>query len=125
MKYENIKPNTPRLVITFEWVGEKENFQWGLGGPIPLMTLIGNLTRVQSDIYLKSIDPCPEQGFVMAWDQDSRKMSWFLHSAVPVDSLVGMIDAIKLVILSQHLARQMSAQQNILGPDGNPMRRGL
>lgn len=120
---ETVQDNTPRLVVMFRRDADNELFQWGVVGAMPLVTLIGYITRVQSELAFRSPEECDESAMVIAWDKDERSFSWFVHPDVPVDSLVGMLETIKATLVGTHLAKQVAAQQMILGPDGRPARR--
>ena len=122
-----VKQETPRLVIIFQREGDKENFQWGMVGNIPVLSLIGHMVRVQAELPL--LEPgdarhhCPESALVIAWDDEHRTFDWFINPNIPMDPLVGMMDMIRMTLLSQHMVRHMVTQQPILGPDGKPIPR--
>ena len=120
---ETVQADTPRLVVMFRRDGDKEQFQWGMVGSMPILTLVGYIVRVQAELAFRSPDVCNQEALVIAWDSELRKFSWFVHPNIPIDSLVGMLDTIKSTILGSHMARQAAAQQLILGPDGRPMKR--
>lgn len=126
-KFANVTKDTPRLVVMFKQTGQQENFQWGMIGEMPILSLIGQIIRVQGELpMMEPGDPlynCPERALVLAWDNDGRKFSWFVHADIPVTALVGMLETIKMTILGTHMARQVANQQVILGPDGQPARR--
>lgn len=123
--YDKVTQDTPRLVIMFKRDGEKELFQWGFIGQIPLLTLVGALIRVQAELTFKAAQECPESALVITWNNEIKKIDWYVHPSIPVDSLVGMIETVKATILATHGAKQLAAQQLILGPDGKPVRRSL
>jgi hypothetical protein len=120
---ETVKQDTPRLVVMFRRDGDNEMFQWGMVGEMPILTLVGYIIRVQAELFFRAAEECPEPALVIAWDVAARKFDWFVHQDIPVDSLVGMLETVKTVILSTHMARQAANQQMILGPDGLPARR--
>jgi hypothetical protein len=103
----------------FKREGEKELFQWGIAGQIPLMSLIGFIVRVQTNPCLEP-EVCPEVSAVIAWDQATGIFKFFVHKDIPWDSLVGMLEAIKFTLISSQVARASANQQMILGPDGRP-----
>lgn len=121
--YTDLKQDTPRLVVMFRRDGDKEMFQWGMLGEMPILTLVGVIVRVQAELAFRAAEECPESALVIAWDKQHRSFDWFVHPDIPMDSLVGMLETIKATIVSTHMARQMAAQQVILGPDGRPVRR--
>lgn len=123
-----VKEDTPRLVIMFKREGDKEMFQWGIVGEIPMLSLIGGLTMAQ--IELTTVDTasitshdCPESAFVLAWNAGLKTTEWFIGINIPVDSMIGMIETIKATLNATNMAHQMASQQFILGPDGRPARR--
>ena len=128
-----VQQDTPRLVVMFRQDGDKEMFQWGVVGNIPLVSLVGYVVRVQAELAFRAAEECPELALVIAWNNKlrvsddgtyvRRGFDWFVHPDVPVDSLVGMLETIKTVLVDTHMARHIAAQQLILGPDGQPMRR--
>lgn len=122
---ETVRQDTPRLVVTFQRQGDKELYQWGVVGAIPVLSLIGVIVRVQAELAFRSPDECPEMALVITWDEGTHKFSWFVHQDIPVDSLVGMLETIKATIVATHVARVAASQQvvhRLLGPDGQPMR---
>lgn len=120
---ETVNNDTPRFVVMYTKEGDAEKFSWGVVGQIPILSLIGQISRVQTDLFFKAPDECPEQALVITWDAMTRTFNWFCHPAIPIESLVGMLETIKSTIVATHMARQIAAQQMILGPDGSPMRR--
>lgn len=120
---ELVKQDTPRLVVMFKLENEKEMFQWGVVGKMPLLSLIGFMSRIQGDVAYGSGIACPQSALVITWDEKRHSFSWYLHPDIPVDSLVGMMEAIKQTLVSSQMARQAASQQIILGPVGAPIRR--
>lgn len=121
--YEKVKQDTPRLVVEFKIEGGKELFQWGIVGQIPLLTVIGAVDRAQSGLHTATLKECPERGLVIAYDPESRTFETFAHPDTPIESMIGMLEAIKETLVSTHMARAAANQQFILGPDGRPMGR--
>lgn len=125
--FADLKQDTPRLVVMFKLEGDRELFQWGIVGNMPIMSLIGHIVRVQAELPL--IEPgdarhdCPEQAMVLAWDAERRKFDWFVHRDAPVDPLMGMLETIKTGIIGAQSAQREASQQFVLGPDGRPARR--
>lgn len=125
--FTDLKQDTPRLVVMFKVDGGREMFQWGIHGNIPIMSLVGCLVRVQNDLPL--LEPgdvrhdCPEQALVLAWDEETRRISWFVHRDVPVDAMLGMLETIKGMIITANAAQKIASNQILLGPDGRPARR--
>jgi len=77
---EVMTTNPPRLVVLFRR-GEdgSEEFQWGVVGTVPVLTLIGAIVRVQAELAFRSPEPCEPSALVIAWDAESRKVQWFVH----------------------------------------------
>ena len=115
--------NPPRLVVLFRRTeGGEEQFQWGVVGKIPLLSLIGFITRVQAELAFRSPDPCPEQALAIML-QDDGKLAYYVHPDIPIDPLVGMLETIKSALTDSRTAQHAAAQQvKIVGPDGLPMR---
>ncbi len=127
---DTVNQDTPRLVVMFNLDNGKEQFQWGMVGGIPMLTLVGCITRVQAglvdwtdSLYSQVPEECDQQALVITWDSLTKKCDWFVHPDTPVDSMIGMLETIKMTILATMQARQAAAQQvGIVGPDGKPMR---
>src|SRR3954468_11471891 len=127
MKFNEIKNETPRLVVLFTPKEDgTEQFKWGMVGKIPILTLLGSLVRIQSELFFKAGGECPEKAFVMVWDDETRKMEWFIHPDIPLDPLAGMVDRIRMDYHTQQAAYEAmraghGGQTMILGPDGRPI----
>lgn len=125
--FADIKQDTPRLVVMFKVEDGREMFQWGIHGNIPVMSLVGCIVRVQSELPL--LEPgderynCPEQAVVIAWDNKDREFAWFVHKDTPLDPMLGMLETVKGMIISANAAQKIASQQILLGPDGRPARR--
>ena len=124
---ETVKNDTPRLVVMYRRnenaKGASEEFQWGIVGSMPVLSLIGYISRVQHDMIgqlAEQRNECPEKAFVIAMTEQG--MDWWTHRDIPVDSLVGMLEAIKAALIGGRVA-QHAASQRILGPDGTPLTR--
>lgn len=118
-----VKQDTPRLVVMFRRLGpNQEQFQWGMVGQMPLLTLIGYITRVQAELAFKSPEECSELALVIVWDAEQLRFSYFIHPDIPVDSMVGMLETIKGAMVDSRLAQQAKDQQvGLYGPDGKPI----
>ena len=128
MKYQDITQDTPRLVVTFQHdVHGNEQFSWGVVGKAPMMTLIGFIVRVQAELAFRAPLPCPEKALVIVWDALDKKFSWFCHPDIPVDSLVGMLEITKTLLVGGQISQQQPPQQpqkmSLFGPDGQPIIR--
>jgi hypothetical protein len=122
----------PHLVVLYKREDNTDKFQWGISGGIQLLTLVGSIVRVQSDIVnqlAEQCNECPEVAFVMVFSCPSAPapgMLWFLHKSIPVDPLVGMLETIKAALMGSKQAQHMASNKTqVLGPDGQPIRRGM
>ena len=123
---DTVQQDTPRLVVEYRREGEKDMFTWGVVGAIPLVILIGRIARVQSMVISDSwIAECEPSALVIAWDDRAKDFEMFCHPGIPEDGLVGMLEVVKTTLLGTHMARQVAAQQMILGPDGCPITRRM
>lgn len=127
---EVVREDTPRLVVAFKCEDNKEMYQWGMVGSIPILDLLASIIEVQGKLVSDpntQYNECPQPALVITWDVEARRPRWFVHPDIPVYSLVGMLDTIRATIVNTHLARMAAAQQmhgsGILGPDGQPFRR--
>jgi hypothetical protein len=122
-KFE-ITSDTPRLVVLYR-IGEdgNEQFQWGVVGSIPLLSLIGAIVRAQNELQFR--EPlCDEPAFVIVWDNEKRIAYWKVNKDIPIEPLLGMLETIKATLVASRIGQQQAAQQTqILGPNGTPMRR--
>ena len=125
---ELLQTNPPRLVIKFRYAGDgSEQFEWGIEGKMPLLSIIGKLLEVQHCLWADPHDDeydCPEQAVVIMWDASTSTFRWFIHKDTPVDAMNGMLETVKMALMQaravQHAAAQRM-QSPILGPDGRPM----
>lgn len=132
--HEVMKSDPPRLVVQFERAPNgDERFQWGVYGSLPILTTIGFLTRIQSAIFV-STDPlpsCNEPVLAVVWLTTEKRFLYWISECIPRDSLVGMLETVKMALITSRLAQQQSPppiitpvtnRKGILGPDGGPMR---
>lgn len=123
MNYSDIQQSTPRLVVKFRIKDSgEEEFEWGMVGAMPLVSLIGAVTMVQNDLPGTTGGDCPVQALVIVWDTEYRVFHWFASKDVPVWAMVGMLELVKTTLVGTNMARHMVAQSGLLGPDGQPMR---
>ena len=126
-KFVDIQQDTPRLVIEFKHEDGKEQFGWGIIGQMPVMTLAGFIVRVQAELAFRKPEECDRMALVIVYDKDDNTFDYVVDSRIPVDSLVGMLEAIKLTLVQSQMMAQQQAQQNrnrLFGPDGSIYRRG-
>lgn len=114
--------NPSRMVVLFRQ-GEDggEEFQWGVVGNIPLLTLIGSIVEVQPKLIYghTSIHSCNESAFVII--VENKEISYWKYPSIPTLPLLGMLETIKLTLVGSRLGQQAAAQKTqILGPDGIP-----
>jgi hypothetical protein len=126
---ELVKANAPRLVVMFKRQEDgSEQFQWGMSGKMPLLTLVGCVINAQYSLIhsqdsSREIQECGENAFVIAFDPDSTQVIYFCHKDIPTTPLVGMLETIKTALINSRVGQHMVNQQTpILGPDGKPMR---
>lgn len=125
---ETMKTDPTRLVVLFRIMEDgSEQFQWGVVGSMPLLSLIGYIGRVQADLVNGAWSPeCggdPDQALVVAWDEADRSLTHFTHPDVPAYPLAGMLETIKSMLVMSKLGQSAGAQKvQLLGPDGIPMR---
>jgi len=124
---EVMKNDPPRMVVQCVKTHDgNERFQWGLSGLMPLLTLVGYITRAQAELAFRAPPACGDGLFVVVWDDATKTMSYWVDPAVPIDPLVGMLETIKIQLVTSS-AKQMAPpvitpKRSLLGPDGNPMR---
>lgn len=125
-----IADNPPRLAVLFQRGQDgSEQFQWGVAGSIPMLSLIGGIVRVQAsllgDEWIPECD-LPEgqpSALVIVWEKDDRTFSHYLSPEIPREPLVGMLETIKAMLVAGRLGQHSASQKvQLLGPDGSPMR---
>lgn len=124
---ELVKDNAPRLVVLFRRQEDgSEQFQWGMAGKVPLLTLIGSVINAQTSLATmdrQAFEDCDQQAFLIVFDPDSTDVIYFCHADMPVLPLVGMLETIKSALVNSRMGQHVASQQTqLLGPDGNPMR---
>lgn len=126
---EIMASNPPRLVVLFRRGGDGgEQFQWGIVGSIPILTLIGHIHLAQTALVQEEgfMTPDPNAcAFILTWDAERRGMHHFLHPDIPEVPLAGMLETIKSALVMSRMGQMMAAQQTrspaILGPNGVPI----
>ena len=116
--------NPPRLVVLFQHGPDgSEQFQWGVVGAIPILTLIGDITRLQYELLDDEWMPeCDQVACVIAFNRADGRLSHYKHPDIPTDPLVGMFETIKHMLVNSRLGMHAASQKvNILGPDGRPV----
>ena len=109
---EIMQTNPPRMVVLWRRAPDgTDQFQWGVVGNIPLLSLIGAIIQIQSDMANQLVEfgrECPGQAFVLAWDKEN--FNWWVSRSIPMYPLVG-----------SRQGQRKVAEKVILGPDGNPI----
>ena len=121
---ETVRADTPRLVVQFRrGPGGDEQFEWGVVGNIPVLTLIGGVADAQRELmdYGHLPDAGGAPALVIAWDGDTKLFDYFVHPDVPRKPLVGMLEIVKAALVMSRMGQRASSQV-VLGPNGRPMR---
>lgn len=125
---EVLAQDVPRLTVPFRMEGGHEMFSWDVRGAIPGLKLVGAITRAQGDVFFRALEPCGDSALVITYDPATRAFAYYIHPDIPLESLVGMLEAIKQTVLSAHMAGNARTNPGpqrrppLLGPDGQPMR---
>lgn len=125
---ELIATDPPRLVVEFQrGPNGDEQFKWGIVGEMPLLTLISAVVRAQIDMVVEKgfvDDRCDASALVFVYDKEHRDFKCFSNYDIPLDSILGMLETIKAVLVGSRLAVQAQQQRSpIMGLDGKPLRR--
>jgi len=123
---DTVKQDTPRLAVLFRRSApDQEQFQWGIVGRMPILGLIGYLTKIQQELDDPWTDQLADEvAFVVVWHERDNQFEYFTHYDIPKDSLIGMLEVVKMALVDSQLVQQVRNQQiELLGPDGKPMRR--
>lgn len=124
---DTVKQDTPRLVVMYS-TNENGNdqYQWGVVGNPPLLSLLGHIGYMQSQLMSNVwLSECPQSALCLAWDADEREFNDFVHPSIPRDSLCGMLEVIKSLLTAGRIGQHMASQQVLLGPDGRPFNKGI
>jgi hypothetical protein len=118
---ETMATNPPRMVVLFQRGHDgSEQFQWGVVGSIPILTLIGAIAQAQADLLGGDWMPeCDKPALVITWVATDRTTYRFIHPDIPAEPLVGMLETIKSMLVASRMAQHAGANR-ILGPDGKP-----
>ena len=115
-----VQQDTPRLVVEYD----DNRLKWGIVGNIPFLPLVGYLARVQSDLFFRTPKTCVPSALIVVYD--GKDFDYFLHPTIPINSLVGMLEAIKSALLQAIQAAnemQRNSGINLYGTDGQLLRR--
>lgn len=124
MNLADIQQNTPRLVVEFTRPEpDKERFRWGIVGSMPVLTLVGYIVRVQAELAFRKPEECGAMALIVVWDAEALQFSYFVNPAIPVDSLVGMLETIKISLIgsASGSAQPDNQKVGIFGADGQPL----
>lgn len=121
---DTVKQDTPRLAVMYRLADGNDQFQWGIVGAIPLMSLIGAIVQMQGIVARGEwICGCDQPALVLAWDEQTKDFDVFLDADIPALPMIGMLETIKFTLIGTQTARQVASQKvQILGPDGAPVR---
>lgn len=125
MNKADIKQDTPRLVVEYQINDSGEDrFRWGVVGSVPLLTLIGFMSRVQWELMSRQSSSerfdFSERALVITFM--GGKFDYLVHSDIPTDPLVGMLEQIKLTLAASQV-QPPPDKIDLFGADGRPMYR--
>lgn len=128
-KYATVmQANPPAAMIQYKRgeTRDKDMYTFGVRGSIPIAQLVGYIVRVQAELAFRNPDPCDESALVIAFNPNTGKMSWFVDSSIPVDALVGTLEAFKTTLVHSQLSKieesmQAAKQTGLIGPNGQPI----
>ena len=87
-----------------------------------MLTLVGFIVRVQAELAFRRPDACDKMALVIAWDTEEKVFDYVVDPRIPVDSLVGMLEAVKVTLVGSQLQQQTHQGHNrsrLFGPDGS------
>ena len=120
----------PRLVVKFNYEGDKEHYTYGIFGRLPIQVLVGCIVRVQAELAFRHPEECDETQLEILWDTNTKRFSWRVHLSVHIDSMVGMLETIKVMLVGNQMAEMaqqaaVAQQTGLIGSDGRPiLKRG-
>ena len=122
---ELMRKNHARLVVMYREAPDgSEQFQWGIVGHIPILSLIGYVSTTQAALGDAKWLPEPDGGdsaLVIAWDADGHSADILCSQEIPRQPLIGMLEVIKATLVGTRLAQMAVAQQRqVVGLDGRP-----
>lgn len=121
---ETVTESTPRLEVRYKLIDGNDQYEWGIVSNIPLLSLIGGITRSQVELHACDRQPdqnnrCAESKFILAWYEEYKSFNWYVNPDIPTDSLIGMLETIKLAIVMSIQARRAAAQQYLVLPNSS------
>lgn len=111
--------NPPRLVVRFQLdPAGNEQFEWGVVGDIPVLSLIGHVSRVQAGLcggeWLPEADGVA--ALVVTYDTAARSFRTFSARDIPAGPLAGMLEVIKSLLVGSRMAQHAGANRTrVLG----------
>lgn len=119
-----IKEDTPRLEVRYKLIDGQDNYEWGIVGSIPMLSLLGGIIRTQVELHSSEGQPnssnrCVESKFTLVWSEEGKFFRWFVNPDIPTDSLIGMLETIKLAVGMSLAARRVAAQSQLVVPQGS------
>lgn len=127
---ETMTANPARMVVTFGLdANGGEQYQWGIVGKLPVIGLIGAVSRIINSLVCNEWIPEVESDtkcFMVVYNIKEREWSYYLHPDVVAnpgnrESLIGMLEMIKILLIMNGPASQRHQNKPILGVDGKPM----
>lgn len=132
---ERMKADPPRLVVLFRRGPDgSEQFEWGVVGKMPIITLIGAVIRAQARLVVEPPlwpTECDEDALVVMWDEAARDVHTYAHPNTPALPMAGMLETIKAALVGSLIASKQQlqaartvqeAKHRIVGPNGRPLR---
>lgn len=125
--------NLPHVFVKYERADSKikDRYSYGIVGQMPVVDLIGYIIRVQAELAFRDPEPCDDCACVIVFDPGTHTMQWFVDKSIPVDALVGTLELIKFMLISNQMelmAKTIKEQMHtgLVNPDGKPiLRKGV
>src|SRR5689334_11448355 len=123
-----MKTNPPRLVVLFRRGDDgSEQFEWGIVGKFPSLTLLGCIHAAQDQLSRGEwTAECENEqpAFAIALDLHNQEVEFFKHPDIPIYPLVGMLETIKEMLTASKVSKHVASQNfRLMGPDGTPLRK--
>lgn len=121
-----IASNPPRLVVMFRRdESGQEQYQWGVVGNIPILSLIGYLGKVENDLTAGTwIPDCDNEqpALVVVWDQSDNSLSHYVHPDIPAWGLAGMVEVIRQILVGSRVAQMTGVNKvQLYDAGGHPI----
>lgn len=122
---EAMETNPARLVVQWRQAqGGRDEYQWGIVGDLPVLSVIAKLVEVQAKLVGGEwVSECDDDLPALVLVLSSDGLETYLDRRIPSDSLCGMLEIIKAMLVNSRLAMMQAANKvQLYGPDGSPMR---